>query len=221
MNPYLLQNLTGSVLMSDYSTLIREQISARLAAAHTGRLESHFPPEFLSQPPRRAAVLIPLLFHTNAWHVLFIRRAQNYQDPHSGQVSFPGGANDEVDSSPSQTALREAQEEIGLYPSDVHILGCLDDVMTITSYRVTPVVGEIPWPYSLHLAPEEVSRVFTIPLNWLADPSNRYTQQRILPAPFGPVPVIYYQPYDGEILWGASAGFTLHLLRALSPHHPD
>ena len=87
---------------------------------------------------------------------------------HSGQVAFPGGRADPEDTDPEQTALREAYEEIGLRPSDVHLLGRLQDYLTITNYQVTPVVGVIPWPYDLHPAEEEVSRVFAIPLDWLA-----------------------------------------------------
>ena len=203
--------------MIDLDSLTIELIKSRLASAHTGQVESHFPRELLTDPPREAAVLIPLLRDQGAWQLLFIRRTQNHRDPHSGQVAFPGGASDATDASPTETALREASEEIGIDPQDVTVLGHLDEIMTITSYRVTPVIGVIPWPYSLRLAKQEVSRAFTIPLNWLADPSNRQTQLRFLPAPYNPIPVTYFQAYDGEILWGASAGFILRLLQALTP----
>ena len=207
--------------MINLDSLTSEAIKSLLALAHTGTVESLFPHELLTDPPRLAAVLIPLLRKEGAWHLLLIRRSQNHRDPHSGQVAFPGGASDASDSGPVETALREASEEIGLKPQDVLILGHLDEVMTITSYRVCPVVGVIPWPYPLYLAENEVSRVFTIPLNWLADPSNRRTQLRFLPAPYNPIPVTYYQSYDGEVLWGASAGFILRLLRVLSPTNTD
>jgi 8-oxo-dGTP pyrophosphatase MutT (NUDIX family) len=115
-----------------------------------------------------------------------------------------------------QTALRESYEEIGLKPQDVRILGRLQDYLTITNYRVTPVVGVIPWPYELHPAEVEVSRVFTIPLDWLAQPENYAERPRQLPAPYAPAKVVYYEPYDGEVLWGASARMTLNLVRALA-----
>jgi 8-oxo-dGTP pyrophosphatase MutT (NUDIX family) len=155
-----------------------------------------------------------LLRVQGAWHVLFTRRNANLPE-HSGQVAFPGGRSDPEDLNPEMTALREAHEEIGLAPQDVSVIGRLHDFLTITNYQVTPIVGVIPWPYHFHLAEEEVSRVFTIPLDWLAEPSNYEEQWRSLPAPFEPVPVIYYQEYDGEILWGASARFTLALIRSL------
>ena len=173
-----------------------------------------FPPEFLARPLRPAAVLIPFL-RTNAhWEVLFTRRNADLPE-HSGQVAFPGGRADPGENSPEQTALREAEEEIGLQPQDVHLLGRLKTFATITAYAVTPVVGVMPWPYPLRLAEIEVSRAFTIPLEWLCDPANLEVQQRALPAPYKPVDVYYFKPYDGEILWGASARFTLALLEAL------
>jgi 8-oxo-dGTP pyrophosphatase MutT (NUDIX family) len=146
---------------------------------------------------------------------LYIRRTANAQDPHGGQVAFPGGAADPTDANLEETALREAFEEIGLHPVDVKILGRLIDFVTVTSYQVTPIVGVIPWPYPLSLAADEVSRVFTIPLDWLADPANREERLRSLPEPFKPIHVIYFSPYDGEILWGASARFTTELIARL------
>lgn len=191
----------------------------------TRRLATAFPE---SQPPenkellyfspgelRPAAVLLPLMWVEGGWHLLFTRRTDSLAE-HSGQVAFPGGRADPQDSSIEQTALREAQEEIGLNPADVRILGRLRQSITITHYLVTPVVSTIPWPYPLRLAYYEVGRAFSIPLDWLADPANREQRLRTLSPDLPPVPVIYYQPYDGEVLWGASARFTINLLEALN-----
>jgi len=120
-------------------------------------------PQFLTEPPRLAAVLIPFLSGEAGWHILFTRRHSDLPE-HSGQVAFPGGRADPEDLSLEQTALRESYEEIGLKPQDVRILGRLQDYLTITNYRVTPIVGVMPWPYELYPAEAEVSRVFTIPL---------------------------------------------------------
>jgi 8-oxo-dGTP pyrophosphatase MutT (NUDIX family) len=171
--------------------------------------------QFLIEHPKPAAVLIPLLSNGSGWHVLLTRRHSDLPE-HSGQVAFPGGRADPEDISPEQTALREADEEIGLKPQDVHLLGRLQDYLTITNYRVTPVVGVIPWPYKLQPAEAEVSRVFTIPMEWLAQPGNYEERLRQLPAPYEPAKVVYFHPYDGEVLWGASARMTLNLVRALS-----
>ncbi len=170
--------------------------------------------EYLSGPPRPAAVLIPFLRKTDGWHLLFTRRTTELQE-HSGQVAFPGGRMDALDESPIDTALREAHEEIGLAPADVQVLGLLNNYLTITNYLVTPVVGVIPWPYTLRSSPHEVSRIFTIPLAWLADPRNHEVRQRSIPGLDKTIPVVYFQPYEGEILWGASARFTLGLLEVL------
>ena len=112
---------------------------------------------------RNAAVLVPLTYVQDEWHILFTRRTDRVQS-HKGQVSFPGGASDEGETTPEQTALREADEEIGMHPADVQILGRLSQLITISSFRVTPVVGVIPFPYAFKVANIEVARVFTIPL---------------------------------------------------------
>ena len=198
--------------------LTEEEIARRLESAIINDTEaiteSLSYSELLPGHPRPAAVLVPLLKEAGEWHLLFTRRNANLAE-HSGQVSFPGGQVEESDSSIEQTALREAREEIGLDPAEVRILGRMHDILTITNYSVTPVVGVIPWPYPIRIANDEVSRVFTIPLTWLADPDNHEVQQRELPPPHKPVEVFYFHLYDGELLWGLSARLTLRLLEIL------
>lgn len=162
---------------------------------------------------RPAAVLVPLFWEDDHWSLLFTRRTETVQS-HKGQVSFPGGAADPGDSSPEATALRETFEEIGLQPHDVSIIGLLGVRPTISSYLVTPVVGCIHGPKVYMLSMHEVSRVFTIPLCWLADPANWEERQRTTPIGYFEK-IIYYQPYDGEILWGATARITHDLLKTL------
>jgi 8-oxo-dGTP pyrophosphatase MutT (NUDIX family) len=200
--------------------LSETEISARLERACQAAglsidfSESPYPSELLPDAPRPAAVLIPLLRKEDDWHILYTRRNSTLAE-HSGQVAFPGGRSDPGDLSPEATALREAYEEIGLAPEDVHILGRLNDFITITNYAVTPVVSHIPWPYEWSIQKEEVSRVFTIPFAWLSDPLHHEVRQRPLKSPRSYVDVIYFQPYDGELLWGATARFTLKLLNIL------
>jgi 8-oxo-dGTP pyrophosphatase MutT (NUDIX family) len=161
-----------------------------------------------------AAVLIPLIVLNDEWHLVFTRRTEAVEH-HKGQVSFPGGGCDVGESSPEQTALREAGEEIGLKSADVRLLGKLNEVLTITRYRVTPVVGVLPWPYEIRPEPAEVERVFTIPLMWLADSEN-WEVRSVTPAGAPRAfQVIYYHAYDGEILWGATARMTHNLLSVL------
>lgn len=157
-----------------------------------------------------AAVLIPLIFEAGEWRVLYTRRTDHVES-HKGQVSFPGGGCDEGETAPEETALREAHEEVGIEPGSVRILGRLPNMITITSYRVTPVVGAIDWPIVFRIGQHEVERVFTIPLKWLADEGNRWE----FPFPGRNRKLIAYHPYDGELLWGATARMTLDLLAAL------
>src|SRR6266545_4780461 len=157
-----------------------------------------------------AAVLIPLVWHDEEWHLLFTRRTDRVES-HKGQVSFPGGTCDEGETTPEQTALREADEEIGLNPNDVKVLGRISNMITITYFRVTPVVGVIKWPAVFRVGEHEVARVFTIPLLWLANPMNRWEFEM----PGRNRSLIAYHPYDGELLWGATARMTVDFLKVL------
>lgn len=157
-----------------------------------------------------AAVLVPLVWHGDEWHLLYTRRTDKVES-HKGQVSFPGGACDDGETTPEETALREAEEEIGISPKDVKVLGRLANLITITYYRVTPVVGVIKWPNVFRVGEHEVARVFTIPLGWLANASNRWQFER----PDLKRALITYHPYDGELLWGATARMTVDFLKVL------
>lgn len=163
------------------------------------------------KPLRRAAVLIPLIWVDSSWHILYTRRA-DHMEHHKGQVSFPGGATDPGDDSPEATALREADEEIGIRPQDVRILGRLGEMVTISNFIVTPVVGVVPWPYGFRVHTVEVARVFTMPLAWLAQRDN---WQEFMRVETGHT-VIAYFPYDSELLWGATARMTVNFIRAIS-----
>jgi 8-oxo-dGTP pyrophosphatase MutT (NUDIX family) len=158
-----------------------------------------------------AAVLVPLVWQDNEWHLLYTRRTDTVES-HKGQVSFPGGACDEGETTPEQTALREAEEEIGIHPGDVKVLGRLANLITITYFRVTPVVGVVKWPNVFRVGEHEVARVFTIPLGWLANASNRWQFER---SDSSRRALIAYHPYDGELLWGATARITVDFLHVL------
>src|SRR5688500_18358758 len=119
-----------------------------------------------------AAVLVPLVWQDDEWHLLFTRRTDRVES-HKGQVSFPGGACDEGETTPEQTALREADEEIGLQANDIKVLGRLANLITISYFRVTPEVGAVKWPTLVRVGEREVAGVFTIPLEWLANETNR------------------------------------------------
>jgi 8-oxo-dGTP pyrophosphatase MutT (NUDIX family) len=174
-----------------------------------------YPDGYFNAPPEPASVLIPLFRDVDGWRVLYIRRAEHERDRHSGQVAFPGGKLDAVDRDAHAAALREAQEEIGLDPAHVSILGNLKSYRTISNYLVTPVVAEINWPVPLVPDSREVSRVFSIPVAWLADPANHQVSWRTLRKGDAGVQVIHFQRYEGELLWGITAKLTVSLLNLI------
>lgn len=188
-------------------------------------LTTHLIKELLSKknvPPRkttfaaekRAAVLIPLIQQESKWKVLFTRRSDSVND-HKGQVSFPGGSIEQSDESPVAAAIREANEEIGLKPEHVAVLGELPPQESVTGYVIFPVVAKIEWPVPLTINPNEVSRVFTIPLDWLAKQENYEIRDWLSPIGLRQG-VVFFRPYDGEQLWGISARIMLDLLEKLN-----
>lgn len=161
---------------------------------------------------RRAAVLLPLFEKDGEWNLLYIRRSDQLHD-HRGQVAFPGGGEEAVDLNLEQTALRETEEEIGVFAKDVRVLGRLDEFLTISQYWVTPYVGVIPWPYTFVVSTNEVAAVFHVPLRWLDAPANFSIRPTELRGRM--VDVIYYEPYQGQVLWGVTALITVQFLKIL------
>ena len=202
------------------NNLTEEQITQRINSddiqtSHKGwmkDIDDFKPSEMFGT--RQAAVLVPLFRVAGTWKLLFTRRAQNLVD-HSGQVAFPGGQLAESDLILENAAKREAYEEIGLRPEDTRILGRLKEIHTITNYLVNPVVGIIPWPYEFVLSQNEVSRIFSIPLTWLANPKHFYISVKDIPSDNTKIRTIIYQPYDNETLWGVSAKIVQDLLSNL------
>lgn len=193
-----------------YTLLTADEISTRLKSiTHRTFHEEPFP-QYAGRPPRSAAVLLTLAWVQDEWQVIFTRRTDTVAH-HKGQVSFPGGATDPIDETPEATALREAEEEIGLRPADLRILGRLGDMLTVSNFLITPIVAVLPWPYTFVVHNLEVSRVFTIPLEWLAERENwqEYIRKETSRS------VITYFPYDGELLWGVTARITVEFLRTL------
>jgi len=121
--------------------------------------------------PRVASVLVPLIIRANGLTVLLTQRADHLND-HAGQVSFPGGRQEPFDADATATALREAQEEVGLAPSRVEVLGALPDYLTGTGFRVTPVIGLVHPPFALKADALEVAEVFEVPLAFLMNPAH-------------------------------------------------
>ena len=211
---FTLSTLSTLFTFPTFPTLPEAEITRRLAGASNREVYNPFPTGFFKEPSHPAAILIPFTCVDGAWHLLFIRRTQHENDRHGGQVAFPGGRVDKSDPNVLAAALREAEEEVGLNPSDVRILGRMNDFLSVTNYLVTPFVGVFNWPYPIKIDPHEVSRAFTIPLAWLAYPENVQVMQRHLPQS-RPWPVIYFDPYDGEALWGFTAHVVMQLLEII------
>jgi 8-oxo-dGTP pyrophosphatase MutT (NUDIX family) len=192
---------------------IRAALLPEPQAPHTSlKLVSSLP---IVMRHKNAAVLVPFIPSVDGWQVLFTRRT-NTVNNHKGLVSFPGGAVDEGDQGPAGTATREAWEEIGLPPGQTRICGYLDNLVEVSGYTVTPVVGIIPWPFELRQSENEVYRTFTIPFDWLADEKNyrpRRFEDRENPAMSRKV--VFYDEYDGETVWGLTAYIMIGLVYRL------
>ena len=159
-----------------------------------------------SRPRRTAAVLVPILDKPEPEILLTVRSESLPQHP--GQVSFPGGAVDHADRSAISTALREAEEEIGLDFSQVSPLGFLDRVDTNSDYRVLPVVGLVRPTFVWKPDYREVSEVFTVPLN-LAVNRNEYSHVEVVHE--GKTIVVSSLHWRGHRIWGITAAILMNL----------
>lgn len=168
--------------------------------------------------PRVAAVLVPLVVREDGLTVLLTQRTAHLND-HAGQVSFPGGRHEPYDTDTTATALREAQEEVGLEPSHVEVLGTLPEYLTGTGFRVTPVVALVHPPFTVQADTFEVAEIFEVPLSFLMDPKNH--EVRVLNWEGGERR-FFAMPYPrGEVggdyfIWGATAGMLRNFYRFLA-----
>jgi 8-oxo-dGTP pyrophosphatase MutT (NUDIX family) len=162
---------------------------------------------------RNASVLIALFEEHNETYMSFIRRSSTLR-AHSGEIAFPGGAADISDVSSIITALREAQEEIGLAPSRVEVLGIMPPVFTVVSnFLITPVVAHLPeGPGTLQLQVSEVAEIIFLPLQGLADPSIYHTEQWVRD---NVSHTVYFFDYGAYRIWGATARMLTMLLELL------
>ena len=147
-----------------------------------------------------AAVLVPIFLSAGQYHLLFIQRTERVKD-HKGQIAFPGGTYKNADGLLLNTALREAEEEIGLAQSDVEVLGELDDTIVPTNYVISPFVGLIPYPYDFKLDKWEVEKLIEIPLEALLN-KNCYIKGTITWRGHEMDRMFY--KYGNKVIWGAT-----------------
>jgi 8-oxo-dGTP pyrophosphatase MutT (NUDIX family) len=195
---------------NDVLQLLRKKLVSEILSDHLIDEEEGRHPEAV-----RAAVLLPLFERDGELFLVFIRRAETLR-AHSGEIAFPGGRVESGDHSLVATAVREAQEEIGLEPERVEIVGLLPSVFTVVSnYIISPVVAFLPRGLGdLHLQTTEVKELIIAPLSALADPSiarkERWTRA-------GQTRTVYFYDYGQYCIWGATGRILKAFLERLLP----
>jgi 8-oxo-dGTP pyrophosphatase MutT (NUDIX family) len=181
---------------------MKAQLQAALAA---------YAPQPVDPDPSRwqAAVLVLLYEHEGRIHVVFQKRTETV-DAHKGQISFPGGGVDPGDLNLQMTALRETQEEIGVDPEDIDLLGELDQLTTISNFIVTPYVGWMRlFPYTWQFSEHEVAYLLEVPLDHLRDPANFVPDRRVMNG--GVVTLPAYR-FGDDLIWGVTARILSNFL---------
>jgi len=158
-----------------------------------------------------ASVLIAIVLRDSEPTVLVTQRHQRISYP--GHWVFPGGRADADDSTPIETALREAEEEIGLTADFVDVIGNLDIYEVRTGFEVFPVVGLVRTGFDLKLDHDEVADVFEVPLSFVLDPRNHHRQSRTF---YGRQRYFYVLPFEDRYIWGATAGMLINLYEVLT-----
>lgn len=159
----------------------------------------------------RAAVLIPMVPRGGDFDLLLTRRTEDVET-HKGQVAFPGGMRDAADRSPVDTALREAEEEVGIARERVNVAGLLDDMETPTGFVITPVAGFLPNADDVVPNAAEVASIFLSPLSFFADGRNARRETRRLR---GKDHEVFFYEHGGHLIWGVTAAIIRSLVAVL------
>ncbi len=160
-----------------------------------------------------SSVLVPIYRKEHELYILFTKRTSHLRS-HPGQISFPGGKYDSKDGTLLETALREAEEEIGLRREDIEILGELDDMITSTQYKITPFVCTFPYPYDFRVNTQEIDEILEVPVCALSDPAIR--EERFHNFLDRYKVKVYYYHIGPEPVWGATAHIVKNLLDLLN-----
>ncbi|QBF81544.1 CoA pyrophosphatase [Shewanella maritima] len=176
------------------------------------QLNHDIPSIFTGRESLQAAVLIPLIEIESQLNLILTQRPMHLRH-HPGQISFPGGKVEQVDSNLVATALREADEEIGLKADNVEVLGAFPSHHTMTGFEVTPVIGMVKQPFSMKIDSNEVADCFTAPLSYFIDNNNRHTvdfQRK------GTTHKVHVMPYQDKFIWGITAAVINMLCQHIS-----
>jgi len=158
---------------------------------------------------------MPLFVKEGEWHLLFTRRTDHLPH-HRGEICFPGGERDGVDEDATVTALRETEEEIGLKPTDVCVLGRLDDFATLFHFHVIPFVGHFPYPYRFRINSAEVAEILEFPLRRLADPAVFRREKRLVD---GRLAEFCFFELEQCVIWGLTGAILRQFLDRAGPFH--
>ncbi len=206
--PLTRRHIEQALTPAQHSTHLMEQIAeARL------RSDADLAPELrdLLPPPeklRHAAVLVPIVERADGLKLLLTERSADLPS-HAGQVAFPGGRVDDEDDGPVAAALREAEEEVGLNPGWVDVIGLLTPYLTSSGFKILPVVGFVEPKFTLDelvLSQAEVAKVFEVPLEFVMNPANHDRHEVEFR---GRMRHYYAMPYEGHYIWGATAGMLV------------
>jgi 8-oxo-dGTP pyrophosphatase MutT (NUDIX family) len=190
---YLRERFSATQLPADPLDVVMPAGSERWPAGMREKLTATLKP---------AGVLIPLIDHGDSEISVLLTQRSAELNTHAGQVSFPGGRMEPGDADIASTALREAEEEVGIPQAGVSVIGYLEPMPTITGYAVTPVVGLIDGGCELNIDTTEVEYVFEVPLAFLLDSGNHKLVERDL---HGSIVSMVEYHFDGERIWGATA----------------
>lgn len=162
-----------------------------------------------------AAVLVPLFLQKGQYQILFTQRSMEVRE-HKGQIAFPGGMREPQDVDLQFTALRETEEELGIRPEGIEVLGELNELITPTGYHITPFVGIIPHPYEYRLNRQEIAGIIEVPLDHLLAPQNLRLERGEF---FNAQTEMPYFQYKQHVIWGATGRITRELVELILDFH--
>ena len=168
--------------------------------------------DVLERPHSSAAVLLGLIDRPGGLTLLFTERSPDLKD-HPGQVSFPGGRIEARDAGPEEAAMREAEEEVGMERGLISVAGCLENLLTVTGFLVTPVVAFVVAEFKPVVDGREVTEAFEVPLAFLLEARNIRTTWRDR---LGTRIRVYEIDYGGHRIWGVTAAILVQFISLIS-----